>query len=177
MPKFLCKYFRSAFYALLITAIGADFVAAQEVTWGSLIAEADSIGPVTPRAAPGRRIECASGIQRADSVLVGASEEFILFSSSRRTRGMFSSEVIPARGRGRFALREIFCDGESGRPLTFVLERDHRYFYLIFNLTDSPTYGSLRFLTGFGESACVRWEPSVRRFGPGKCQAAPGSKC
>lgn len=161
----------------LLAMAAADAADAQEGSWAELIATADSIGPVERLMRPGRDFPCGAGVQLADSVQVAVTpREFLFAARSLRTRGAFTHPVLPVSGSGRFALREIRCD-ESGRPLTFVLERDHRYFFAVFSLRESPTFHALTFYTRSGEWACFRWESSTGRFSPGQCRAAAGAKC
>lgn len=169
---------RLAIAVVLAMAIDAGTLGAQETPWTRLVAEADSIGPDMPRVAPSRWIECGPGVQRTDSVQVSPSTEQFLFATrSLRTRGYFSYLDVPDAGSGRFAVRAILCDEGAGRPLTFVLERNHRYFYLVFSLRENPTYESLVFFRGPGDSSCFRWDPTSRRFSPGACRSSAGAKC
>ncbi|HUR92468.1 MAG TPA: hypothetical protein VMY38_07320 [Gemmatimonadaceae bacterium] len=164
---------------VLLSLIAAFPLAAgaQDDPWARLVAEADSLGPQTPRMLPTRRIECGPGVQRADSMRIsGRPAEFLLATTSRRTRGYFQYLTVPSTGTGTFAIREVYCDGE-GRPYTFVLERDHRYFFLIFSLRDLPTYSGVRFLTGDQPWSCRRWDQASRRFDPVDCPMPGGSKC
>lgn len=171
-------YARSAVLAFFLIGAGAGTVGAQQGSWGRLIAAADSIGPETPAVTPARTVACGAGVQLADSVQVsgGSAREFLFASRSLRTRGNFSHPVLPSSGSGRFALREIQCD-ETGRPFTFVLERDHRYFYLIFSLRDLPTFQGVTFFTDAGGWSCFRWEASTGSFAPAGCRPVAGSKC
>ena len=106
--------------ALVFTASTAS---AQGDSWDRLVAEADSIGPQTPRMAPSRWIACGPGVETPDSVQVsssGGSDEFLFAQRSLRTRGYFSYLEPPSTGSGRFALRNILCDPQGERPRTFV---------------------------------------------------------
>lgn len=148
---------------------------AQNDPWRSLVADADSIGPETPRVAPSRWTPC-SGVPAADSARVTPpADEFLFGTRSLRTRGLFSFEELPRAGSGAFALRAILCD-ERGRPLTVVLERDHRYFYLVFSLRALPGYRALTLFSGDG-SRCWRWDEEYGRFSISPCPAARGRKC
>lgn len=178
MPK---TSFRWSTLLLSLIAAFPIVAQAQDDPWARLVADADSLGPRTPRMLPSRRIECGPGVQRADSMLVSARPvEFLLATTSRRTRGNFRyltvPSTVPSTGTGTFAIREIYCDGE-GRPHTFVLERDHRYFFLIFSLRDLPTYSGVRFLTGEEPWSCRRWDQASRRFALADCPMSGGSKC
>gem|GEM_PF-4001744 len=152
---------------LLAAASGAGGASAQAGPWERLAAEADSIGPETPQFAPGRGIACGPGVQTADSVQVAGSpgpDEFLMAYRSLRTRGYFSYVDPPSTGAGRFALRHILCDRDGERPRTFVLERDHRYFYLVFSLREDPAYQALTFRSGTGAWRPFRWAPDQRTF-------------
>lgn len=147
---------------------GAAPAAAQTDPWQRWVAEADSVGPETPPFAPSPWIACGPGVQAPDSVQVsGGSGDFLFARRSLRTRGYFSYGDPPATGAGRFALRQVLCDETRGHPLTFVLERDHRYFYLVFVLRASPSYGALAFRSGSGAWQPFRWAPERRTFAPG----------
>ncbi len=163
---------------LLAVIVAVPTVArAQGDPWVRLVADADSIGPETPRMLPTRRIECGPGVQPADSMKVsGRAVEFLLATTSRRTRGYFQYLTVPATGTGTFAVREVYCDAD-GRPYTFVVERDHRYFFLIFNLRERPTFSGVRFLAGDGPWSCRRWDREDRRFDAVDCPIPSGSKC
>lgn len=152
---------------LLALALSAAGASAQADSWDRLVAEADSIGPETPRFAPSRWIACGPGVQAPDSVQVsgsGGSHEFLFARRSLRTRGYFSYLEPPPTGSGRFALRNILCDRRGERPRTFVLERDHRYFYLVFSLRHDPDYRALTFRSGSGEWRPFRWSSDHRTF-------------
>lgn len=152
----------------LALGLSAGAAPAQTDPWQRLVAEADSVGPVTPRVAPTRWTACGPGVQAADSVQVsGGSGDFILSRRSLRTRGYFSSVDPPATGAGRFALRHILCDQERGYPLTFVLERDHRYFYLVFSIREPPSYAALAFRSASGAWRPFRWDAERRTFTAG----------
>ena len=142
---------------------GADPVPIPSVTgdpWHRLVAEADSIGPETPLFAPSRWIACGSGVESPDSVQVSAeSAEFLFAQRSLRTRGSFIYFDPPSTGAGRFALRHILCEHEQGLPRTFVLERNHRYFYLVFSLREYPSYAALTFRMPSGAWRPFRWDP------------------
>ena len=113
-------------------------------TWEELYAAADSVGPEAARVAPTRWRECPPQLPRSDSLRVtGSSGEFWLASRSLRTRGYFTSWEVPTEGTGEFALLHVLCHTEEGFPYTFVLERDHRYFYLVFALRESPTWSGI----------------------------------
>ena len=45
-----------------------------------------------------------------------------------------------------------------------MLERDHRYFYLVFSLRERPGYEALSFLTRSGDWRPFRWDPARRTF-------------
>jgi hypothetical protein len=152
---------------LLALALSAASASAQADSWDRLVAEADSIGPETPRVAPGPSIACGPGVETPDSVQVFGStesDEFLFARRSLRTRGYFSYLEPPSTGSGRFALRNVLCDPDGKRPRTFVLERDHRYFYLVFSLRHDPDYGALTFRSGSGEWQPFRWAPDHRTF-------------
>src|SRR5687768_1611073 len=113
---------------------------AQDDPWAALVVQADSLGPETPPVLPTRRLACGPGVQRPDSIRVsGRDPEFLFATTSRRTRGYFQYLTVPEAGTGTFAVRELYCD-DQGRPYTFVLERDHRYFFAIFSLREIFTY-------------------------------------
>ena len=142
--------------------------------WRRLVLEADSIGPETPGFAPSRWTPCAA-TPGADSVRVTVpSEEFLFARRSLRTRGMFTYAELPRTGSGTFALRAILCD-EAGRPLTFVVEREHRYFYLTFSVQTAPTYRALTLFTYDG--SCLRWAEEHGRFMAVTCPGAGSRKC
>ena len=164
---------------LLLVLIAASPLAAraQDDPWARLVADADSVGPDTPRLLPSRRIQCGVGVQRLDSIQVtGEAVEFLLATRSRRTRGYFRYLTVPRDGTGTFAIREVYCDA-AGHPYTFVLERNHRYFFLMFSLRDLPTYSGVKFLAGQGPWGCRKWDPESRRFDPVECPLPGGSKC
>jgi hypothetical protein len=169
--------FRAGLCFLCSALVAADGTGAQESAWAELIAAADSIGPVPPLVSAAPDFPCGAGVQRADSVRVSAApREFLFAARSLRTRGVFTHPILPATGAGTFALREIRCD-EHGRPLTFELEREHRYFLVVFSLQESPTFQALTFLTMSGEWTCFRWQSGAARFSPGQCHASTGAKC
>ena len=177
MPSNARRVFIAAIIAGLAIAADARTAPAQDRSWRTLIQEADSIGPETPRFAPSRWTPCV-GTPAADSVRVsGPSDEFLLGIRSLRTRGMFTYAELPEAGSGSFALRAILCDEETGRPRTFVLERDHRYFYLVFSLREVSSYRALTLFTGSTPQSCLRWATELARFGPVACGGAGGSKC
>lgn len=152
---------------LLALAFNAGAASAQADAWDRLVAEADSIGPETPRFAPSHWIDCGPGVQAPDSVQVSGSagfDEFLFAQRSLRTRGYFSYLEPPSTGSGRFAVRHILCNQEGERPHTFVLERDHRYFYLVFSLRDDPDYRALTFRSGSSAWQSFRWAPDHRTF-------------
>lgn len=160
--------------AFAVVAV-AGSARAQDDPWLRLVLEADSIGPETPRFAPSRWTPCVA-TPVADSVRVaGPSDEFLVGRRSLRTRGMFTYVELPDTGSGTFALRAILCD-ESGRPLTFVLERDHRYFYLVFSLREVSSYRAVTLFTGSPRS-CFRWAEEHGRFSPVACPGARRRKC
>lgn len=174
MPK---NSIRWCLVFLSLIAASPIVARAQDDAWAQLVAEADSLGPQTPRMLPTRRIECGPEVQRPDSMKVtGRSVEFLLATRSRRTRGYFRYLDVPSAGTGTFAIREVYCNAE-GRPHTFVLERDHRYFFLIFSLREHPTFSGVRFLTREGPWSCRRWDQESRRFDPVDCLIPGGSKC
>ncbi len=151
--------------AALVLALDAAAAPAQADPWRRLVAESDSVGPATPPFAPSRWNECGAGVEAADSVQVTAGPGGFLFARrSMRTRGYFSYVEPPATGAGRFALRHVLCDEKRGHPYTFVLERDHRYFYLVFSLRERPGYEALSFLTRPGDWRPFRWDPARRTF-------------
>lgn len=161
------RYLIGSCGVLLALAFSAAGASAQADSWDRLIAEADSIGPETPRFAPSRWIACGPGVETPDSVQVsgsGGPDEFLFAQRSLRTRGYFSYLELPSTGSGRFALRNILCDQEGDHPRTFVLERNHRYFYLVFSLRDDPGYRALSFRSGSGEWQAFRWAPHQRTF-------------
>jgi hypothetical protein len=161
------RYLMGTCAVLLALAFSASAASAQADSWDRLVAEADSIGAETPRFAPSRWTACGPGVETPDSVQVsgaGGSEEFLFARRSLRTRGYFSYLEPPSTGSGRFALRNILCDQEEERPRTFVLERDHRYFYLVFSLRENPDYRALTFRSGSGEWQPFRWAPDHRTF-------------
>ena len=177
MPSNTRRFVSAWILAGFALAAVAERASAQGDTWRTLIQEADSIGPETPAFAPSRWTPCAA-VLAADSVRVaGPADEFLFAARSLRTRGYFSYREVPELGSASFALRAILCDGETGRPLTFVLERDHRYFYLVFSLRDVPTYRAVTLFTGSASGSCLRWAPEPGRFGPVACGSAGGRKC
>lgn len=177
MPSRVRKFVRAAIAAGFALAALAGSARAQDDPWRTLVLEVDSIGPETPRFAPSRWTPCV-GTPAADSVRVaGPSDEFLVGSRSLRTRGMFSYVELPASGSGTFALRAMLCDEETGRPRTFVLERDHRYFYLVFSLREVSSYQALTLFTGTSPRSCLRWAAEGGRFGPIACDGGGGSKC
>lgn len=161
------RYLIGSCGVLLALAFSAAAASAQADPWDRLVSEADSIGAETPRIAPGPSIACGPGVETPDSVQVSGSagsEEFLLGQRSLRTRGYFTYPGLPSTGSGRFALRRILCDPEGARPRTFVLERDHRYFYLVFSLRPDPDYRALTFRSAAGEWRPFRWAPDHRTF-------------
>lgn len=163
----LLRYLIGSCGVLLALAFSAADAPAQADPWKRMVAEADSIGPETPRFAPGRWIDCGPGVETPDSVQVsgsGESDEFLFAQRSLRTRGYFTYPELPSTGSGRFALRHILCDQVGDRPRTFVLERDHRYFYLVFSLRDDPDYRALTFRSGSGAWRAFRWASEHRTF-------------
>lgn len=156
--------------ALVMTATSAN---AQPDGWSRMVAESDSVGATTPHWAPGRKLDCGPGVTGADSVEVagGESREFLFARRSLRTRGMFSY-LDPPAGAGRFALRAIYCHEPAGHPFTFILERDHRYFYLVYSLTQHPTYAGVLFRSPAGEWRPHVWDASARSLAPGPVPAA-----
>jgi hypothetical protein len=151
--------------ALAMAATSAD---AQNDAWSRMVAESDSVGDTTPHWAPGRMLDCGPGVPIADSVQVagGESKEFLFARRSLRTRGMFSY-LDPPAGAGRFELRAIYCHEPGGHPFSFILERDHRYFYLVYSLTERPTYADVLFRSPAGEWRPYFWDASARTLGPG----------
>ena len=108
-----------------------------------------------------------SSVQRADSVqIAGGFDNFLFAQRSLRTRGIVTYVDMPGGGTGRFALREILCDEPDGRPRTFVLERDHRYFYAIFSIREIPSYEALTFLVGPDDWRPSEWDAEQRTFLP-----------
>ena len=177
MPSNTRRFVGAGILAGFAFAAVAGTAAAQDNSWPTLIQEADSIGPETPAFAPSRWTPCAP-VLAADSVRVaGPADEFLFAVRSLRTRGYFSYREPPEMGSASFALRAILCDEETGRPRTFVLERDHRYFYLVFSLRDVPTYRAVTLFTGSASGSCLRWAPEPGRFGPVACSGAGGRKC
>lgn len=163
--------------AALLLALDAAAAPAQADPWHRLVAGADSVGPETPRFAPGRWIECGEGVERPDSVQVsGGSEELLFARRSMRTRGYFDYRDLPATGAARFAVRNVLCHEEGGHPHTFVLERDHRYFYLVFSLREHPTYDALAFLTRRGSWEPFLWDPARRTFAARESGSRPGEQ-
>lgn len=161
------RYLVGSCGVLLAIAFSAAAASAQADSWDRLVAEADSIGAETPRVAPGPWIDCGPGVETPDSVQVSGSarpEEFLFGQRSLRTRGYFTYPVLPSKGSGRFAVRHILCEQKGERPRTFVLERDHRYFYLVFSLRPDPQYGALTFRSAAGEWQSFRWAPDHRTF-------------
>lgn len=139
--------------------------AAQEDPWRRLVSESDSIGPETPDFAPTPWTACAPGVRAADSLEVaGGPAEFLLARRSLRTRGYFTYAEPPAAGAGRFALRAVLCDQVPERPTTFGLERDGRWFYLVFALREWSTYEALKLRTGAGEWRRFLWDAERRTF-------------
>ena len=177
MPSNTRRFVSAWVLAGFALAAVAERASAQGDTWRTLIQEADSIGPETPAFAPSRETPCAA-VLAADSVRVtGPGDEFLFAVRSLRTRGYFSYREVPALGSASFALRAILCDEETGRPLTFVLERDHRYFYLVFSIREVPTYRALTLFSGSPPGSCLRWAPDLGRFGPVACGGAGARKC
>jgi hypothetical protein len=175
MPSITRSLATSWVFAALAVTATAGRVRAQDDPWRALVAEADSIGPETPRMAPSAWTPCA-GVPAADSARVTPpADEFLFAARSLRTRGLFSYVELPVAGSGTFALRAILCD-ERGRPLTVVLERDHRYFYLVFSLRAVPSYRALTLLSA-DRRRCWRWREEHGRFAISPCPAAPGRKC
>jgi hypothetical protein len=161
------RYLIGSCSVLLAVAFSAAAASAQGDPWDRVVAEADSIGAETPRMAPSRWIDCGPGVETPDSVQVSGSaerDEFLFARRSLRTRGYFSYLEPPSTGSGRFAVRNILCDQKGERPRTFVLERDHRYFYLVFSLRDDPDYRALTFRSGSGAWQSFRWAPDHRTF-------------
>lgn len=174
MPCISRSFVSQWILAVLATAAAGN-AHAQDDPWRRLVLEADSIGPETPRFAPSRWTPC-SATPVADSVRVaGPSDGFLVGRRSLRTRGMFTYVELPDTGSGTFALRAILCD-EKGRPLTFVLERDHRYFYLVFSLREVPSYRSLTLLNANAQS-CWRWAGEQGNLVQVACPGAGGHKC
>lgn len=150
----------------LALALADVTAAAQEDPWRRLVSEADSIGPETPDFAPTPWTPCAPGVRATDSLEVaGGPAEFLLARRSLRTRGYFTYAEPPAAGAGRFALRAVLCDQVPARPITFVLERDGRWFYLVFALKEWSTYAALKLRTESGEWRPFRWDRERRAFG------------
>lgn len=177
MPSNARRLSRTGVLAALAVTVIPGPARAQDDAWRTLVLEADSIGPVTPRFAPTRWTPCADA-PAADSLrLSGPADEFMLSSRSLRTRGYFTFAELPDAGSGTFALRAILCDEESRRPLTFVLERDHRYFYLIFSLREVSSYRGVTLFSGSAPESCYRWAPDPGRFAPVACSGAGGRKC
>lgn len=171
------KLVRAGIVAGLAVAALAEAAQAQDDAWRRLVLEADSIGPETPPMAPSRWTPCASA-PVADSLrLSGSTDEFLFAVRSLRTRGYFSYREPPPTGSATFALRAILCDERTGRPLTFVLEREHRYFYLVFSTREVSSYRSLTLFTGSSPGSCLRWTPELGRFAPAECGGAGGRKC
>jgi hypothetical protein len=161
------RYLIGSCAVLLALASSAATASAQADAWDRLVAEADSIGPETPRFAPSPWIDCGPGVETPDSVQVSGSakaDEFMFGQRSLRTRGYFTYPGTPSTGSGRFAVRRILCDPAGERPRTFVLERDHRYFYLVFSLRPDPQYRALTFRSAAGEWQAFRWAPDRRTF-------------
>ena len=79
---------------------------------------------------------------------------------------MKSGQVPTPTGAARFAVRHVLCHEEGGHPYTFVLERDHRYFYLVFSLREHPTYEALAFRSRSGDWRPFLWDPARRTFAP-----------
>ena len=157
----------------LALATAATPAAAQEDAWSRMVAASDSVGAETPHWAPGRMLNCGPGVAGADSVEVagGESSEFLFARRSLRTRGRFSY-LDPPAGAGRFSLRAIYCHEPAGHPFSFILERDHRYFYLVYSLTDRPTYAELLFRSPAGAWRPHVWDASARTLAPGPAPAA-----
>lgn len=177
MPSRARRFFSAGVLAGFAFAAVAETAHAQDDPWRTLILEADSIGPETPWMAPSRWTPCAAPVA-ADSVrLSGPADEFLFAARSLRTRGYFSYREPPETGSASFALRAILCDEETGWPQTFVLERDHRYFYVIFSLRAVSSYSAVTLFTGSGLRSCFRWAAEPARFGPVACGGAGGSKC
>ena len=177
MPSHTRKFVSAGIIAGFALAAVAAPAPAQDNSWRALIQEADSIGPETPAFAPSRWRLCAP-VLAADSVRVaGPADEFLFAVRSLRTRGYFSYREPPETGSASFALRAVLCDEETGRPLTFVLERDHRYFYLVFSIREESSYRALTLFTGSPAGSCLRWAPEPGRFGPVACGSAGGRKC
>lgn len=175
MPCISRSFVRPWILVALAVSAAAGSARAQDDPWLRLVLEADSIGPETPGFAPSRWTPCAA-TPAADSVRVsGPSDEFLFGVRSLRTRGMFTYRELPDTGSGTFALRAILCD-EAGRPLTFVLERDHRYFYLVFSIRAVPDYRALMLFTG-RPGSCFRWAEEHGRFLSVACPGAGGQKC
>lgn len=175
MPCFSRSFVSPWILVVLAFAAVAGSARAQDDPWLRLVLEADSIGPETPSFAPSRWTPCAA-TPAADSVRVsGPSDEFLFGVRSLRTRGMFNYGELPDTGSGTFALRAILCD-DTERPLTFVLERDHRYFYLIFSLREVTRYRAVTLFTGSPRS-CFRWAEEQRLFLSVECWGAGGRKC
>lgn len=174
MPCNFRSFASPSILALLAALVVAGSARAQDDPWARLVLEADSIGPETPRFAPSRWTPCPA-TPAADSVRVaGPSDEFLFSARSLRTRGMFTSVEVPDAG-GSFALRAILCD-EAGRPLTLVVERDHRFFYLVFSLRAVPSYRALTLFSG-SRGTCFRWSEEHRSFASVACRGSGGTKC
>jgi hypothetical protein len=162
--------------AALFLALDAAAARAQADPWHRLVAEADSVGPDTPHFAPSRWLECGAGVERADSVQVsGGPEGFLFARRSMRTRGYFDYQDLPPAGAARFAVRSVLCHEEGGHPYTFVLERDHRYFYMVFSLRKKPTYEALAFRSGAGDWRPFLWDPARRTFAASKTKRPGGA--
>jgi hypothetical protein len=74
------------------------------------------------------------------------------------------------------AADSVRVGGPTGRPLTFVLERDHRYFYLVFSLRPASSYAALTLFT-VSPGSCFRWAEEHGRFSPVACPGVGGRKC
>jgi hypothetical protein len=153
---------------LTVALFGVVFASASSLSaqnsWDRLVASSDSFGPEVPTEAPSPNVRCGAGVHAADSIQVsGGTGEYSLAARSQRTRGYFTSIHTVPVGASVFALREVLCEDGTGRPIEFVIERDHRYFHLRF-LHARPSYRSLRFPTGAGDWAAPTWIPHSRTF-------------
>lgn len=176
MPIDARKFFSAGLIAGFAIGAASSTGQAQDDAWRTLVQEADSIGPETPAFAPSSWTPCASA-PAADSVrLSGPSDEFLFAARSRRTRGYFAYRDVPENGSGSFALRAILCDEDTGRPRTFVLERDQRYFYVVFPLREVSSYDAVTLFSS-GTGTCLRWAAAPGRFAPAPCRGTVGAKC
>jgi hypothetical protein len=151
--------------ATVAIALTPSAATTQEGDWQRRIAEADSIEPEPPDVDPSPGAACGPGVELSDSVQVsGPADEFLSRAASLRTAGYFTRFRFPDEGAGRFALLRVTCDPETGRPVHFTLERDHRYFYLGFILRAWPTFHALRFRSPAGTWEAFRWDTERRTF-------------